>query len=237
MKPKMILFDYGQTLIVEPQFDTKLANLAVLQHASGHTDLSPEEICAFAEELFDLLSKKVREDCREIDNLKFQRLLYEYLGLTLDISYEEADLLFWDTATHGSFASPGAEETLSYLHMHGIRTGVVSNLCFSQNSLKTRIDRYLPNNHLEFIIASSSYIFRKPETILFEIALRRAKLEAKDVWFCGDNPTADILGAHNAGIHPVLYTGAHKRDFRNLPKLSFDQIDSLTDLIALIENT
>ena len=236
MKPKMILFDYGQTLIVEPQFDAKLANLAVLQHAFGHTDMTPDEICAFSEKLFCLLSDKVRRDCREIDDIKFQQLLYEYAGLTLDISYEQADLLFWDTATHGSFASPGAAKALAYLHEQGIRTGVISNLCFSQNALKTRLDRYLPDNHLEFIIASSSYIFRKPETILFEIALRRAGLAAKEVWFCGDNPTADIQGAYNAGMHPVLYTGAHMRDYSTLPDLPFDQIDSFSDLIALVEN-
>ena len=94
MKPKMILFDYGQTLIVEPQFDAKRANLAVLQHASGHTNMTPDEICAFSEKLFCLLSEKVRRDCREIDDVKFQQLLYEYAGLTLDISYEQADLLF-----------------------------------------------------------------------------------------------------------------------------------------------
>ena len=236
MKPKMILFDYGQTLIVEPQFDAKLANLAVLQHASGHTDMTPDEICAFSEELFHLLSEKVRGDCREIDDVKFQQLLYEYVGLTLNISYEQADLLFWDTATHGSFASPGAAEALAYLNEQGIRTGVISNLCFSQGALKTRLDRYLPDNHLEFIIASSSYIFRKPETILFEIALRRAGLAAEEVWFCGDNPIADIRGAYNAGMHPVLYTGAHMRDYSKLPDLPFDQIDSFSDLIALVEN-
>ena len=28
----MILFDYGQTLIVEPQFDWMAANLAILAH-------------------------------------------------------------------------------------------------------------------------------------------------------------------------------------------------------------
>ena len=35
MKPKMILFDYGQTLVVEPQFDARRGYGAVYDRTDG----------------------------------------------------------------------------------------------------------------------------------------------------------------------------------------------------------
>ena len=87
----------------------------------------------------------------------------------------------------------------------GIRTGVISNLLWSGEALRERLDRLLPNNHFEFIMTSSDYIFRKPNPILFEIALRKAGLPASEVWYCGDNPEKDIEGASAVGIFPVHY--------------------------------
>lgn len=48
-------------------------------------------------------------------------------------------------------------------------------------------------------------MIRKPNPLLFELALRKAHLSAGDVWFCGDSPSADVEGAFAAGIFPVWY--------------------------------
>jgi len=57
--------------------------------------------------------------------------------------------------------------------------------------LTNRINEFLPNNNFEFIIATSEYIFRKPHKRIYELALKKANLEAKDVWYCGDNAVCD----------------------------------------------
>ncbi|MBQ8835953.1 MAG: HAD family hydrolase [Clostridia bacterium] len=235
-KPKMILFDYGQTLIVEPQFDWTAANLAVLSHASNLPEgMSEAEFCECSNKLFEYVSGARRESCREIEHEKFIRLLRDAYGLKLDISIAEADLLYWDSATHGSFASPGAAEFLDYLHENGIRTGVISNMCYSNMALRTRLNRYLPNNRFDFVITSSDYILRKPEKLLFDVARLRSGLDASEIWYVGDNANADVVGALSAGMHPVLYTGAHMRDYSNLPPLSFDKVDSFEELKEIIE--
>jgi len=41
--------------------------------------------------------------------------------------------------------------------------------------------------------------------MLFELALKKAGLNAEDVWFCGDNIEADIEGSAAVGIFPVWY--------------------------------
>ena len=236
MNPKMILFDYGQTLIVEPQFDWTAANLAFLSHVKNlPQNVSKEELCRELDDLFSHIIGRKHEHYRELEHEKILRLFCDVHGFTLDIPLEEADLIYWDTATHGSFALPGAAEFLDYLDQHGIRTGVVSNMCYANDALCTRLARYLPNHRFEFVITSSDYILRKPEPLLFAVACRRASLAPSDIWYVGDNPIADVVGAAGAGMHPVLYTGAHMRTFDDLPNVAFDRVDSFDELRALIE--
>ena len=232
----MILFDYGQTLIVEPQFDWAAANLAFLSHVKNlPQDVSKEELCRRLDDLFSHVIEQQHENYRELEHVKILRLFCDIYGLSLDIPLEEADLLYWDSATHGSFASPGAAELLDYLATNGIRTGVISNMCYANDALCTRLARYLPNHRFEFVITSSDYILRKPEPLLFAVACRRASLAPSDIWYVGDNPIADVVGAAGAGMHPVLYTGAHMRTFDDLPDVAFDRVDSFDELRALIE--
>lgn len=232
----MILFDYGQTLIVEPQFDWMAANLAVLSHAKSlPQNMTREELCHRSDELFFHVLGQQHENYREMEHVKFLRLLCDVYGLSLDVSLEEADLLYWDSATHGSFASPSAAELLDFLSENGIRSGVISNMCYANAALRARLDRYLPNNNFDFVITSSDYILRKPEPLLFAVACRRAGLDPADIWFVGDNPEADILGAYNAGMHPVLYTGAHMHTYDDLPDVPFDTVETFEGLKALIE--
>ena len=203
-RPKMIIFDYGHTLLYEPDFDFVRGEKEVYKHiVKNPRNLSPEEIINFGEDLYLKLT-----ECRklglELHEWQFMRLQYEYLGIELDISYEEAERIMWNNVSKGA-CMPYVKEMLSYLKEKGIRSGVISNIGWSGNALKERIDRLLPDNQFEFIIASSEYCIRKPNHMIFELALQKAGLPASDVWYCGDNLYADVYGAKSAGIFPVHY--------------------------------
>lgn len=51
MKPKMILFDYGQTLVVEPQFDARRGYGAVYDRTDGGK-VSRARFADFADAMF-----------------------------------------------------------------------------------------------------------------------------------------------------------------------------------------
>ena len=86
-------------------------------------------------------------------------------------------------------------ELLDYLNGEGIRTAVVSNFSFCAQTLKDRLDRLLPQNRFEFIIASSEYIFKKPHPRIFQLALTKARLAPGEAWHCGDSARCDAEGA------------------------------------------
>lgn len=202
--PKMILFDYGNTLLHEPGFSTLRGNEALLRYiVANKNNLSSEEVHAFSSRLYEE-TRTAREMGFELTDIQLRRLLLEYLGLELSVSLDEAERIFWDNASSGA-VMPQTEMMLDYINAHGIRSGVISNISFSGATLSERINRLLPNNRFEFIIASSDYGFRKPNPLLFQLALGKAGLDASDVWFCGDNIRADVEGAANVGMFPVWY--------------------------------
>jgi len=203
-KPQMILFDYGQTLLYEPDIDFLRGEEAVFAHVVRNPHgVTPQEACAFGLELFERYNR-CRRDGFELHEWQTLKGKYEALGIELDISLPEAEEILWTAASPGA-CMPCVHELLSCLQRLGIRSGVISNIGWSGAALSRRLNRLLPENHFEFVIASSEYGLRKPDRFLFDLALQKAGLSPDDVWYCGDNLHADACGAHGAGIFPVLY--------------------------------
>ena len=210
--PKMVLFDYGQTLVAEEKFDGVKGTRAVLQYATKNKyNLSAEEVQEHANRINTELGRldPIKRHTMEIEipNSTFAPYLYESMKIELSIGPSEVDRLFWDAASPGR-PTDGIEMFLEYLKEKGIRTGVISNITYDSDVVKERINRLIPSNEFEFIIATSSYLFRKPNKHIFELALEKANLRAGDVWYIGDNYACDVKGAIGAGIFPVWYIGA-----------------------------
>lgn len=210
--PKMILFDYGQTLIAEQEFDGVKGTAAVLQYATKNKyNLSAEQVqekaSAINKELgrFDYQKRHLVQI--EVPNTMFTPYLYESQGIEVPLSNEEIDTIFWDAAAPGK-PTEGMKEFLEYLKNNGIRTGVISNIAYAAAVVTERIKRLLPENAFEFIITSSNYMYRKPNKRIFDLALEKAELAPEDIWYIGDQYECDIKGALSAGLFPVWYIGA-----------------------------
>ena len=74
----------------------------------------------------------------------------------------------------------------------------------SGNGLNLSIDRWLPENKMEFCLTSADLLFTKPHKSLFIAAAKYAHVEPSDCWYCGDGRVPDVDGAKNAGMFPVL---------------------------------
>lgn len=213
-KPKMILFDYGQTLIKESKFNGVAGCAAVMRYAvKNKYHRTPEEVQARADAInaqlgrFDPAKRHLFQI--EVPNHMFTSFLYESMGIELALTSQEIDRLFWDAASPG-VPTEGIAEFLLFLKEQHIRTGVVSNITYCGEVVKERIDRMLPQHAFEYIIATSEYLYRKPHPNIFELALEKAELPPKEVWYVGDHYECDVVGSRNAGMFPVLYTGVKR---------------------------
>ena len=241
-KPEMIIFDYGRTLLYQPNFNTSNGNKAIYPYICRNPrNISFEEYDKTIIELFAKI-KAERGNIIEIHEHNFLKLAMEYMDISLSVSIEEAEEIIMNGISQGAIM-PFADKMLDYLNAKGIRTGVISNNCFSGNALKRLFDRLLPRNNFEFVLVSSDCIFRKPHSMMFDIALQKSGLSADKVWYCGDSVTADVQGAKNVGMFPVLYEGmtvdctnpfAHQND--NL-EIDFEylHIQDWNELIEILE--
>ena len=209
--PEMILFDYGGTLMYETDFNTLRGNAAIFDVIKDNPrGITVEEYDEYAQTLFNEIMA-LRGKFIEIHEYHFLRYLLEHFGITLTVPIEEAELLITEAISRKA-KTPGIDSLLAFLREKGIRTGIISNLCWSGNSLKRRIAENFPEHSFEFIMTSSDYVFRKPDPHLFELAVIKSGLSADKIWYCGNDIGADIFGAKNAGLFPVFY------DDKSVPK-------------------
>ena len=212
--PKMILFDYGHTLLYEPDWDavrgTEELLRYVVKNPGSHT---LEDVRKGAELIFGKYIEDVRKFGYDISGQVGNRVLYEYLGIEFSLTPLEMETVFWNGASMGA-VMPDADKMIDYINACGIRSAVISNLLWSGEALTERLGRLLPRNRFEFVMTSSDYMVRKPNRILFDIALRKAGIPADEVWYCGDNPRADVEGAAQAGIFPVWYDNDTEKGYK-----------------------
>ena len=204
-KPKMLLFDYGNTLVYEPVFNGENGFRAVLELCTANPrGVDAARLAAVYTPALEKLMSASRAAEADLMDMAVKRLLYEELGLRFSLDLIALERVFWDAAGPGK-PMPGINAFLPELERRGIRSAVVSNMNFRGVNLRERIDRLLPENRFEFVLCSCEYATRKPAPAFFRLALIKAGLEPEEAWYVGDNPRADVFGAHNAGLFPVYY--------------------------------
>ena len=208
-KPKMILFDYGQTLANQKQFDGIAGTKAVMKYATKNKyNHTAEDVMAAVDDInMEIADAKYHLVQIEVPNHMFTAYLYQSLGIEISLTAQDIDRVFWNAASPG-VPTDGMEDFLTFLKEQNIRTGVITNITFCGDAVIDRINNLLPKHNFEFIIATSEYMFRKPNKRIFELALEKADLQPEDVWYIGDNYLCDVVGARSAGIFPVWYIGA-----------------------------
>ncbi len=93
--PKMIIFDYGHTLLYEPDWNTGRGNEALLKYAvKNPNNCTVEDITKGAELIFGEHVAKVRKQGYDISGQIANRTLYDYLGIEFSLSPVEMENVF-----------------------------------------------------------------------------------------------------------------------------------------------
>ena len=145
----------------------------------------------------------------------------------LHLDSEFADAALWYSEV------PGCVDGLRALAASGVRLGVVSNAdgLIAERLREREILQVGPGLGVpvECVIDSGVVGVMKPDARIFAIALTAMGLDAGDVWYVGDMPAIDVVGARRAGIEPFVIDplGLHG-------DADYESIESLTDLAARI---
>lgn len=239
MIPKMILFDYGQTLFQQNEYNALEGYTAMMEHITVNPGtVTAEAVTALATKVYmqcgDIFGYKKKRQWRlEVPQKQIIHYLMEYYGLQSERSDEELSVIYWDAACNGTLVD-SARDMLEYLHSNGIRTGIVSNLSFSGEALKERLEKHLPNHSFEFIISSTDVIFRKPEPGIFELAIAKSGLNPEKIWYCGDDTIWDVEASYQVGMTPVWFRGAIDYE-QPIPTVEHIGVEDWTEFVDLLE--
>ena len=112
------------------------------------------------------------------------------LSAYMDESYRPADILM-----------DGLAETLTILRERGLTLGVISN---RHQPFGDYLKELGISDYFDFSLAAGEVNSWKPDKEIFLHALRLTGMDAQNTIYVGDNYYADVLGARNAGLNPVL---------------------------------
>lgn len=126
----------------------------------------------------------------------------------------------------------GAREALQAVRRSGLACAVISNGEGMVQRKKIEVTGI--TDLIEFAFISGELGFRKPDRQIFEMAAERLGVPPAECVFIGDNPTADVMGALNAGMSAV-YFGNIKTWPRELAKPSH-ACSSFSDIVTLVAN-
>lgn len=102
----------------------------------------------------------------------------------------------------------GSAEGLSDLAATGVELGVVSN---ADGTIETRLAEMGllqvgagRGVEVRCVVDSGAVGVEKPNPAIFEPALEVLGVDPADIWYVGDTPAFDIVGAERAGLTPIL---------------------------------
>jgi FMN phosphatase YigB (HAD superfamily) len=131
---------------------------------------------------------------------------------------------------------PGSREGLQSLADAGVRLGIISN---ADGMMGPRLEQLELCQvgpgigvEIECVVDSGNVGVMKPDPRIFQAAVDLLGLEPDQVWYVGDMPAIDVVGARRAGIRPYLMDplGLHL-------DADYERISSLAALAELIATT
>jgi putative hydrolase of the HAD superfamily len=203
-KPDAILFDLWGTLINSVDFDPRKGHAAVLETCENPNGVSLDDVMDLGQRVVSATVAREEEVALEFTQASLLRIVSDAFGLRPQMSLQESEMIFWRASLQVSLID-GVPDLLREVEASGMPMGVVSNSSFASPTLERELQVQGIRSHFQFVISSADYGVRKPDPLIFEVALRRLGMEPWQVWFAGDNVVYDIIGARQAGIFPVAY--------------------------------
>ncbi|HBF41687.1 MAG TPA: hypothetical protein DDW19_07980 [Anaerolineaceae bacterium] len=206
-----VLFDLGYTLTYfEGDFEkATVESYSVLGNALNRQGCHLN-VAKFADRFQDLITQYYHDRDRDLVEKPVEDLIHlvlkragqdhvppEKIRLAMDEMYavtEERWMLEAD-----------AHATLQELLRRGYRLGMVTNAADAVDVGKI-VDNHRLRIYFDDIIISADFGIRKPDPRIFEIALKRLGADPASAVMVGDNLSADILGAHRAGMRGIWIT-------------------------------
>jgi len=232
-RPRVVLFDIGETLWSSPPEDPQaLADCygrgrEVLLRALDNVPPVPELVEA-VESHFAEWETKWRSDPTIVEQRPTPDFVAEALSRLGVVPPEDALADFTAALLETSIYTAQAEapepdmvDAMAALKDLGVRIGCVSNAFMTANDLHRIMEQKGLGQFLELTVSSCEAGYRKPHPAIYQAALDGFEVDAPAAIFVGDRIYADVEGPAKLGMRTVLTTQYRKEE----PDLSRVQPD------------
>jgi putative hydrolase of the HAD superfamily len=230
MKRKVFVFDFWDTLI-KYDYDGLKSSQAILDRAISN----PNKVTA--QLLLDTVKKffiDIRKESKMIE-VKFadvHKLAHDMLDLKFSITYEELETIFINNA-YSLTPHNHAATLLKYLVENDYKIALLSNTTLRLATIKHILNKTFPSINFDPFIVSSDVVFKKPHPKIYQLMLKKLKIEPQLVYFVGDNIEYDVVGPTNAGMFAFYYN--HHNIKVNREDINYYEVKSLLDIINYLE--
>ena len=234
-KYQAVLFDLDGTLrFSRPPYAQAFYDYAVILGVSD----APEKRRRAAQwaHYYWAQSEELLADMRELWDEQEQRFWTNYAVrslLAFDCSPECAQLLAPELSRYmreehesEDIVPEEVPITLQSLKDAGYRLGLLSNRTRPYSELLEQLGLA---DFFELVLAAGEIDCWKPEPGIFQHALERMQVDARQALYVGDNYYADILGAQRAGLSPVLFDPE-----KVFPDAACPVIQHIADLLRML---
>jgi putative hydrolase of the HAD superfamily len=212
LKIKVILFDFGDTLVSFEDFDYE-ASLRALYRKLVENDIkvSYEKFRATYFKVREQLYKETNASLKEVNFCVRVASVLSELGFKLSpkdpkvISSVEA---FMESLKESLKLDLQTPEILRRLK-EKYKLGLVSNFAYPP-TIKQVLAKFGLLKFFDVVVVSGDIGWRKPSPKIFEAALKELKVNALETVFVGDAPFHDIAGAGRLGMKTILLTPSDK---------------------------
>lgn len=222
---KAIIFDVGGTLLegAMPWHELYERALVLARH-----NVSRRQMAMAYEEALERLV--IARDHPAASDISPRQLLHELFAERLGLGYDRLqhaidEVLFDHPQARHLVCVPGVQTILHQLRQRGYRLAVISNWSVD---LPTTLGRMGLKDYFEAIFASDAIGYSKPDPAAFLIPVDRLGLTPAAVAYVGDLYPIDVVGARQAGLHPLLVDVMNLRLHHDVPTI--DHIVRLLDI-------
>ncbi|MFQ6086637.1 MAG: HAD family hydrolase [Candidatus Bathyarchaeia archaeon] len=214
MRVKVILFDFGDTLVSFEGFDYEASLTALHQTLVKNGIVTPYE--EFKKTYFKVRDQLYKEGDSSFKEVNFcvraSRVLKE---LGFDLTPTDPKII----SSVEAFMRPLIEslklEEHVFLVLRELKKkyslGLVSNFAYPP-AIRQTLRRFRLSGFFDAVVISGDIGWRKPSPKIFEKALEALRVSASEAVFVGDAPFHDIAGARQVGMKTVLLRRSDEKE-------------------------
>jgi HAD superfamily hydrolase (TIGR01549 family) len=202
-KIKGLLVDFDGTLVNFKKSQNNAFKLIMNDYNIYGEDIESlrEKFLEFDSQMWNFFEKR-ELTIKEVQRTRFQKLIDYFSELSADAW--EINQQYLRYLINQTEYFDGVFDSLIKLRKIGIKIVVISNgVDWTQ---KERLKKLDLNQLIDGLLTSEGVGFSKPHPAMFEEGMKILNMPKSNVWVIGDNPNADIRGAHAVGLSACLIT-------------------------------